>query len=338
MLVSAKKTLIPVPTASVHASTVCLEGDDILLAWFGGSSEGDPDVDIYMTRRTNGAWSFPQVIAGQENLPHWNPVLFRQEQSIDLFYKVGCPIPSWYTRRIRSEDGGQTWTAPAELVPGDIGGRGPVRNKPIRLASGRILAPASIETQTHWDAFVDISDDGARTFRASAWVPLWRKGEPKPEGCLHEPWEVESKGVIQPTLWQTPDGVVHMLLRSTEGLILRSDSTDEGETWCPAYSTGMPNNNSGIDLIQMEDGRICLVMNPVGNSPGRIKGLRSPISVYVSCDGGDTFREMMHLELNPGEYSYPAIVSQGNKLYISYTWKRVKIAFWELELEPVSSL
>ena len=124
-----------------------------------------------------------------------------------------------------------------------------------------------------------------------------------------------------------------MLLRSTEGFILRSDSVDDGESWCPAYSTGMPNNNSGIDLVHMDDGRICLVMNPVGNSPGRCNGLRSPISVYVSCDNGETFRQMLHLELNSGEYSYPAIISRGNKLYISYTWNRTKIAFWEIELE-----
>ena len=37
------------------------------------------------------------------------------------------------------------WTAPIELVKGDIGGRGPVRNKPIRLSNGTIAAPSSIE-------------------------------------------------------------------------------------------------------------------------------------------------------------------------------------------------
>lgn len=76
-------------------------------------------------------------------------------------------------------------------------------------------------------------------------------------------------------------------------------------------------------------------MNPVGNVPPRNKGPRTPISVYVSSDDGQTFRELMHLEINPGEYSYPAIVSRGNKLYISYTWNRKMIAFWELELEAL---
>lgn len=327
----AQKTIIEIPTRSGHASTLALAGDDLLMAWFGGTREGNPDVDIYMTRRTGGVWAEPWAAAAQENLQHWNPVFFAQGEKVDLYYKAGYPIPAWHTRRIRSADGGRTWTEPEELVPGDVGGRGPVKNKPVRLASGRILAPASIETETRWDAFVDVSDDGGETFRPSPFVPLWRKGEEKPVGGVKEPFLIENKGVIQPTLWQSADGSVHMLLRSTEGFILRSDSSDEGETWCPAYSTGMPNNNSGIDLIQMEDGRICLVMNPVSGN----WSARSPLTLYISLDGGGTFREMMHLELNPGEYSYPAVLSRGNTLYISYTWNREKMAFWEIELEKI---
>ncbi len=329
MFNDTRKTLIDVPTKSCHASTLAFAGDDLLLAWFGGTAEGDGDVDIYLARRENGAWTKPYAAAQQADLPHWNPVLQAEGDRVDLYYKVGTPIPRWYTRRVRSEDGGRTWSAPQELVPGDIGGRGPVRNKMLRLRSGRLLAPASIETQTRWDAFVDISDDNGETFRRSPFVPLWRKGEEKPEFAVHEPLCVENKGVIQPTLWQSPNGQVHMLLRSTEGFILRSDSQDEGESWCAAYSTGLANNNSGIDLAEAEDGRMYLVMNPVSGN----WSARTPLTLLVSEDGGESFREIMHLEMKPGEYSYPAIRARGNRLYLSYTWNRTKIAFWEIGLE-----
>ncbi|MBR4599085.1 MAG: exo-alpha-sialidase, partial [Treponema sp.] len=159
------------------------------------------------------------------------PVFFAQGDRIDLFYKAGKTIPGWHTRRMRSLDGGRAWTEPTELIPGDVGGRGPVRNKPIRLRSGRVLAPASIETADTWNAFVDISDDGGESFRASPFVPLWRSGGDKPDSTGPEPLEIRGKGVIQPTLWQTEDGAAHMMLRSTEGFILRSDSFDEGESW-----------------------------------------------------------------------------------------------------------
>ena len=120
-----------------------------------------------------------------------------------------------------------------------------------------------------------------------------------------------------------------MFLRSTEGFVLRSFSDDEGETWSPAVSTGLPNNTSGIDLVQMADGRIVLAMNPVcGNWAAR-----SPLSLYVSTDGGESFSLLTHLEINPGEYSYPAILADGNRLHVSYTWNRLKIAYWQIELE-----
>lgn len=50
-------------------------------------------------------------------------------------------------------------------------GRGPVKNKPIRLRSGRVIAPASDERNTLWVCFVDISDDDCRTWKRMRTVP-----------------------------------------------------------------------------------------------------------------------------------------------------------------------
>ena len=55
--------------------------------------------------------------------------------------------------------------------------------------------------------------------------------------------------MIQPTLWESKDGSVHMLTRTKLGKIYRSDSLDGGKTWCRAYATNLPNNNSGIDPV-----------------------------------------------------------------------------------------
>ncbi|HML47512.1 MAG TPA: exo-alpha-sialidase [Clostridia bacterium] len=328
MIESARKELLEIPTKNGHASTIARVNGETWMAWFGGTEESKPDVDIYGAVRGEDGWSKPFLLAQEDGIPHWNPVFYAEGERVTLFYKVGHTIPQWVTRVLRSEDGGKTFSPPVACVPGDVGGRGPVRNKPIRLKSGRILAPASIETPERWDAFVDISDDSLQSFHQSAFVPLRRKSEIAadfPESAF----AVHGKGVIQPTLWQSVDQSVHMFLRSTEGFILRSDSFDEGETWSPAVSTGLPNNNSGIDLSKLADGRIALVLNPVhGNwAP------RSPLSLYVSEDDGNTFRSVMHLEVNAGEYSYPAILSEGRTLYVSYTWKRLKMAYWEIALE-----
>lgn len=248
------------PTESCHASTV-LPFDDgrVVAAWFAGTKESADDVDILTSVRSESGWSEPVRVSADSNIPHWNPVLFRRaDGKIMLFFKVGKKIPMWKTYFSLS-DNGVDWSEPAELVPEDIGGgRGPVKNKPIRLGSGRVIAPASDERNTLWVCFVDISDDDCRTWKRMRTVPT------KSLRGFYVP-------MIQPTLWQSEDGNVHMLTRTSRGRIYRSDSSDEGETWCRAYRTKMPNNNSGIDLVLAGNGKIYLVCNPVKKNWGAVR-------------------------------------------------------------------
>ena len=120
-----------------------------------------------------------------------------------------------------------------------------------------------------------------------------------------------------------------MLMRSSEGFLLRSDSSDEGESWCPAYLTALPNNNSGIDLVLMDSGLIVLALNPVSGN----WAARTPLSLLFSRDDGDSFHELMTLEAGDGEFSYPCVIAEGNRLFVSYTWNRVAIAFWTIDFE-----
>ncbi|MDF2723245.1 MAG: hypothetical protein K0Q59_2920 [Paenibacillus sp.] len=306
-----------VPFESCHASTlIALPDGQVVAAWFAGTREGADDVAIWLSRREGGAWTKPVKAADDEAEPHWNPVLFQDGGGkVWLFYKVGKKISSWRTMYITSEDGGRTWSTPELLVAGDSGGRGPVKNKPIVLRNGAWAAPASLELY-EWDALVDLSYDNGLTWTASEKIALRHSGEGDAKG----------KGVIQPTLWESEPGHVHMLLRSTNGYICRSDSQDSGKTWSEVCATELPNNNSGIDLVRMNSGTLALVYNPIGIN----WGARTPIVIRLSRDNGATWGDTLELENTPGEYSYPAIVSSGEDLYITYTWKRERIAFWKL--------
>ncbi|TDG00210.1 sialidase family protein [Paenibacillus piri] len=331
------------PFHNCHASTIVeLPGGDLLVAYFAGSKEGNPDVGIWCSRRTNGVWSKPYVAADEEGLVHWNPVLFRKNDGqIVLHYKVAHPIPAWHTRVVVSDDNGATWSRPVDLVPGDIGGRGPVKNKLIVLQDGTWLAPASIEGDV-WDCFADISRDEGATWTRSALVPV-NRGMDAEGGGAGQPRPIRGKGLIQPTLWESKPGHVHMLMRSTAGFIYRSDSTDAGQTWSPAYRTYLPNNNSGIDLAKMDDGSLVLAYNPVG----MYRGPRMPLLLSVSRDNGENWEELLVLEaeyrsytipVEPGEYSYPAVIASGNRIYVTYTWKRERIVCWSLEVENEAEL
>ncbi len=303
------------PFPACHASTlVKLPGDEYLAAWFGGSREAADDTAIWTSRRQQGKWTAPVKTADQEGMPHWNPVLFTsRDANIHLYYKVGKTIPQWHTMHTFSTDGGKSWIDPQELVPGDIGGRGPVKNKPIIMADGSWVAPASREGK-FWDAFVDISQDEGRSWTPSSLVPFQHSDD------------YMGKGIIQPCLWESSPGTLHMLLRSTAGVIFRSDSDDGGKTWSPAYSSGLPNNNSGIDCVQTASGDIVLVYNPVGMTSGP----RTPLMAARLTDNGRIWHQEAVLEIDPGEYSYPAVIAEGNRVYISYTWNRERIVFAEL--------
>ena len=320
------------PTDMCHASTLLKIGPDrFLAAWFGGTKEGNGDVAIWFTRGNEEHFEEPKILAQSEEA-HWNPVLFRvDEKKIIIFYKVGNEISKWRTMYRVSEDNGETFGEEKELVPGDQGGRGPVRNKPIRLQSGRILAPGSTE-QGIWKAFVDRSD--GKTWNKSQEVEIsqleYKSGErtvgKDDSSILVSEQSFYGRGVIQPTLWESIPDQVHMLLRSTEGMIYRSDSKDGGDTWTEAYATELPNNNSGIDMIRSEDGKLFLVYNPVGVNWGD----RTPISLAVSKDDGKTWEKIRDLSTGEGEFAYPAIIQDEDFLYITYTYKRKNIAFWKI--------
>ena len=313
----------------VHASTFLpLNDGGYLAAWFEGSKEGAGDVSIKGSRRRNGAWEPVRVLAKvNPESPHWNPVLRRADDGrIELFFKVGRNCADWRTYVQESRDEGTSWTVARELVAGEVhGDRGPVRNKCLRLADGRWLAPASREIG-RWRAFVDISDDDGRTWRASP-----EFAPPAGEG--------KGPGVIQPTLWQDADGV-HALMRANDGWIWRTDSADRGETWREPYRSPLRNINSGIDCVRASNGRLYLALNgadPSGGKKGKW-GTRNHLEVRESDDGGLTWKTCRVLaddgvrqpDGRATEFSYPAIREpRPGVLAVTFTWNRRQIRFTE---------
>lgn len=311
-----------------HASTICLLPDGTLgAAWFAGAHEKAKDVAIWFSKREGGEWSRPVKVAEMEGVPCWNPVLYQYEKKVLLFYKTGNEIPAWQTWVKESTDSGKTWGDQRELVEADFGGRGPVKNKCITLKDYAILAPASTE-EGKWECFADRSEDGGRSWQRSENVPVRRE-------------DFGGSGLIQPTLWQDEEGIVHMLMRSSEGAIYKSTSADGGRSWTMARRTSLPNNNCGIDVTRLEDGRLVLVCNPVSGN----WAARSPIAFMISDDNGETWSKPQILDTEPcdrnierAEFSYPAVISKGNEVYITYTWKRRTIAFWQIRFPEKRSV
>lgn len=296
------------PFPSCHASTIVEhEGGKLMAAWFGGKDEGAKDVQIWASTFEGKAWSEPKVVGTEPGQPCWNPVLFKTAKGIlFLWYKAG-PKPDNWTGYVRtSTDNGKTWTKP-EIMPSSL--VGPVRAKPIQLANGTILAGTSWESYRNWTPFVDRSTDEGKTWKRSNPFPVPEK--------FHQ---------IQPTLFETKDGKIVALMRSSNPrMICRAESADGGATFSPAEETKLANPSSGIDCVKTKEGDIFLIYNPTAL-------LRTPISLARSTDDGKTWTKVVDLETEPGEYSYPAIIqSAAGTLEITYTWKRTHIKYHSVD-------
>lgn len=323
--------------ASCHAPTLLrLSDDHFLCAYMAGTREGMPDMAIWLSTCIAGTWQ-PPVRLHHGDCAHWNPVLLQSGSRIHLYFKRGETVHSWQTLHSHSDDNGLTWSAPVDAVPGDTSPRVCVRNKILIDSAGRLIGPSSIETSEHWDPFVDISGDGGQTWTRHD-IPLVHLPPTPPPSDTSVLWEGLTAGAlwenrldkafawdgaIQPTLWESAPGCIHAMMRSTRGVIMRADSEDGGISWCPAYPTNLPNNNSGIDVARMDDGTLVLCFNPIAQNWGK----RTPISLAYSTDNGDTWSDPEAVDTRDGECSYPAILAHGDHVYVAYTVFRTNVMF-----------
>jgi predicted neuraminidase len=291
------------PFPSCHASTIAETKSGLVAAWFGGTAEKNPDVEIWLSRRDGAKWTAPKSVANGiqpdgKRYPTWNPVLFQPRQGpLLLFYKVG-PSPSrWWGMMTTSSDGGKTWSEPQRL-PKDI--LGPIKNKPVQLADGTLLCPSSTEDEG-WRIHMESTPDLGQT---------WTRTK-----ALNDRRDFAA---IQPTILLHSDKRLQALCRSKQSKITEVWSDDGGKTWSEMKVTSLLNPSAGIDGVTLKDGRHLLVYNPT-------RSARTPLYVGASNDGKD-WKEAVVLENEPGEYSYPAIIQAADGLvHVTYTWKRERI-------------
>ncbi|MDR0712238.1 MAG: family 78 glycoside hydrolase catalytic domain [Prevotellaceae bacterium] len=313
------------PFPESHAATIAQTKEgNLIAAWFGGAKERNPDVCIWTSVRVNGKWAAPHNVANgvvNDTLRYacWNPVLYQVPGGeLQLYYKVGPSVAAWEGKIIRSGDGGTTWSAPENLPAGFLG---PIKNKPVMLKDGRLIAGSSTEGKGGWRVHFEVSKDKGKT---------WTKTSPINDG--------QAVSAIQPSLLTYPDGRLQALCRSKNRALMESWSKDGGKTWSPMQPSALPNNNSGADAVTLLDGRQLLVYNHVlpDSSARNGKGARTPLNVAIS-DDGKTWYAALTLEDSPiGQYSYPSVIQAPDGLvHIVYTWRRQRIKYVQVDVSKL---
>ncbi len=299
-------------TRDCHASSLIeLENGDLLCTWFGGTRESHPDVQIWISRKPiGGSWSVPVPVAkAEEELGGsvFNPVIVQCGGDTLQLYYLSPDINDG--RMITSCDGGHTWSKSVALNKEFTG---PLVNKPLYLPDGTILAGGSMEGGEGWRIHVERSTDKGESWSRTP--------------VLNDPKQFK---LIQPTFLYHADGRIQLLARSggkeSDTKIAQCWSEDGGLTWSEVTNTSLPNNNSAIDAVTLDDGRHLLVYNHSTRNDDTCGRKGRGILTVAETKDGVNWNAAAVLEFRTGavQYSYPAMIqTRDGMVHITYSWHR----------------
>lgn len=278
-----------------HATFLAaLPSGTLVMAWFSGKMEAEEPMHIAISRLPAGAstWDATTVIPQtlQANYSNQNPVLLHDPQTdlLHLFHPtqfVGLGQSNSTVVMLTSKDEGLSWTAP---VPVFTGKGAFVRGAPIGASDGSILlpmyyTPEGYKPQQHYDYSAIQRSNPTRSHGAAlAWT----------ETVLHG-----TSGMAQPSVVRLLSGPhageLRVFLRDRFCDSIRmASSTDDGKTWSVPKRTKLPNNNSGIWATALKSGAVAIVFNNAHLG-------RTPLTIALSYDGGETWPFMRDLENEP---------------------------------------
>lgn len=302
-----------------------------MATYFGGTKERNPDVCIWVSRKPKGSssWTLSQMVAdGVMNdsvrKACWNPVVYQiPDGDLVIYFKIGNKVSDWTGWMVRSKDGGKTWSKRMPLQQDFLG---PVKNKPV-LSKGRLIAPTSIESDG-WRLYFEYSDDMGKTWKRTPYVAT---------DSIMQDGKMRIKDLaIQPTIIFLSDGRLAALARTRSEHVAITYSSDNGETWTKLKLLSLPNNNSGLDAVTLNNGMHVMICNekPIPHGIKNGKGLRTPLSLMKS-DDGENWHHWITLEDSPiSQYSYPSIIQTADgHIHCIYTWRRQRIKHVEVRTD-----
>ncbi|HEY9075758.1 MAG TPA: exo-alpha-sialidase [Anaerolineaceae bacterium] len=224
---------------------------------------------------------------------------------------------------LTTEDG-EHWSQPLNMHLPIVPNHGPQPTCSGRLIiSGNISFPYSDDptglsgwkmTGIYPPEMADTIYDDAESF----WIVQARQGWPA--------------GLCEGSFYQTDDGILHMLLRTTgpgyAGKLWQTESHDDGATWQPPQESDFTDNNTKFHLGRLPDGRFY----HVGSPDPLPRGARNPLVISLSRDGqrfeqaailADEEYTMVRPGLHKGGlYGYPHTLLQGGYLYVIYSLRK----------------
>jgi sialidase-1 len=232
----------------------------------------------------------------------------------------GCTVINdrWSTtmRLFRSTDAGETWREQEPIWKNSTGIRLQGGSASlIRLKSGRILCPMFGSDAMAADYGAATTAQKAGCYYSEDGGKAWREGKGKVA--------LPKRGAMEPSVAELKDGTLVMTLRTQLGSIYVSRSTDHGETWSEASSSGLESPEAPFVMTAFPGGETLLIVYCSGKfDPNHHhSGERTPLTMAVSKDAGKTWRKIGDLAGGPHEFGATSVCfTRAGKVIIAYDW------------------
>jgi predicted neuraminidase len=309
------------PSRICHVSSVCPAGDGrVACTWYEGSWESAPDTAIYLSvfDEAKAQWSPPVVLVDRntcsKELKRYvrkvgNALIYRDGRGrLWLFYS-SIIFGGWSGSSLNykiSADNGKTWSRSEKLVLSPFFNLAEnVKNKGMNLADRSFVIPAYHEFAKKFSEMLSVETDGGKVKYDIR--KMTHTGKAVQPSLIYE----EGKGLIAFFRNMASGGKNH---------ILTAESRDMGRTWSDLQATGLPNPDSGFDMIKTRDGGYLGVINNTYSGRGNL-------TLILSRDGGKNWELLKVIESKKGsEYSYPSINQSTSGIYhITYTYEKKRI-------------
>jgi len=305
-------------TNEAHSASIAITDGKPVAVWYGGTEEGHRDVAIFSSS-FDRKWSSPLVIADRYSTEQalgryirkvGNPNLYSWPDGRLGLYYVSVSIGGWAASSINymeSIDQGVQWTSPIRLVTSPFLNISTlVRTKGLPLSDGGVQLPVYHEFMGKFSETLTLSSD----LTVMDKVRISR-----------------GKYSLQPAITNLDESSAIGLLRYSgdpPGRVLSVFSEDSGAHWSTPVRTELPNPDSAVSIINLENGYLLLALNDLEDGRHRLSLAMGSADEWtiVKVLEEETASNLDH----EYEYSYPSMtIDPDGFIHLVYTWNQRRI-------------
>jgi predicted neuraminidase len=273
----ALEALLPSPMVQNHAAFLAtLDDGSLACLWFGGTLEGKSDISIFGSVLAPGgeSWGPYAQLSNDPERSEQNPVLWKNGNGLWQLLHTAQPAGNQDECLLRARkisfDGNVLSGADPRVIGLPLGCF--IRGRFVRRKDGAWMMPifrCVSRLGQRWNGSHDTAAVGISHDEGASWT-------------LHD--VPGSIGSVHMTIVPLDgDHMVAFYRRRQSDFVHRSESLDGGMTWSAPQPTDVPNNNSSISVIRLQDGRLAMVCNPTSAATSDDRR----VSLYDEIEAGD---------------------------------------------------